>query len=88
MSVCLTNKHIYIQFIDDAAGATLAAVSTLTREAKPRLNMANAREIGRRAAETALSKGIKQVVFDRGGKDYGGRVKAIAEAARAAGIKL
>lgn len=88
MSVCVTNKHIYVQFIDDDAGATMAAVSTMSLEKKNKLNLATAKEIGRKAAEAALNKGIKQVVFDRGGRAYRGRVKAIAETAREMGMKL
>jgi large subunit ribosomal protein L18 len=88
MSVCVTNKHIYIQFIDDDAGNTLVSFSTAAKAAKTKTNLAAAKEIGRKAAEEALSKGIKEVVFDRGGRAYKGRVKAIADAAREAGIKL
>lgn len=88
MSVCITNKHIYVQFIDDETGTTLSAFSTVNLEQKNKINQALAKEIGRKAAEAALSKGIKQVVFDRGGRAYGGRIKAIAEAAREIGIKL
>ncbi|MFC1454231.1 50S ribosomal protein L18 [Verrucomicrobiota bacterium] len=88
MSVCITNKHIYIQFIDDDAGNTMASFSTLSLEQSMKLNLATAKEIGKKAAEEALGKGIKQVVFDRGGRTYTGRIKAIAETAREMGIKL
>ena len=88
MSVCVTNKHIYIQFIDDDAGNTLASFSTVCLEQKQKLNLATAKEIGKKAVEAALGKGIKQVVFDRGGRSYTGRIKAIAETAREMGIKL
>jgi len=88
MSVCMTGRHVYIQFIDDERAVTLAAVSTANADGKSKLDMAVAMEIGRKAAEAALSKGIKQVVFDRGGKAYHGKVKAIADAAREAGMKL
>ena len=88
MSVCITNKHIYIQFIDDDTGNTLASFSTVCLEQEKKLNLATAKEIGKKAVEAALGKGIKQVVFDRGGRAYAGRIKAIAETARAMGIKL
>ena len=88
MSVCVTNKHIYIQFIDDDTGNTLVSFSTVCLEQRKKLNLATAKEIGKKAAETALGQGIKQVVFDRGGRAYAGRIKAIAETAREMGIKL
>jgi large subunit ribosomal protein L18 len=88
MSVCITNKHIYIQFIDDDAGKTLASFSTLSLEQVGKLNLATAKEVGKKAAEAALGRGIKQAVFDRGGRTYTGRIKAIAEIAREMGIKL
>lgn len=88
MSVCITNKHIYVQFIDDETGTTIAAFSTLSLENKFKLNLETAKMAGRKVSEMALSKGIKKAVFDRGGHTYGGRVKAIAEAARETGIKL
>src|ERR1041385_5050422 len=74
MSVCFTNEHIYVQFIDDAAGRTLAAASTRSKTTPDRdqlaANVASAKTIGAFAAKTALDKGIKQVVFDRGGARY------------------
>ena len=88
MSVCITNKHAHIQFVDDDAGSTLAAFSTAAKDAHMKSNLASAKEIGRKAAEAALSKGIKEVVFDRGGRPYKGRIKVIADAAREAGIKI
>ncbi|MFA7159582.1 MAG: 50S ribosomal protein L18 [Kiritimatiellia bacterium] len=88
MSVCITNNHVYIQFIDDDSGHTLASFSTLCLEAGKKHGMAAAKEVGKKAVEAALGKGIKQVVFDRGGQTYAGRVKAIAETAREMGIKL
>jgi len=88
MSVCITNKHIYIQFIDDEAGNTLASFSTVCLDQEKKLNVATAKEVGKKAVEAALGKGIKQVVFDRGGRAYSGRIKAIAETAREMGIKL
>lgn len=88
MSTCFTNTHIYVQFIDDIKGATLAAVSTRDKGEKLGANAANAVKIGKRAAEAAIGKGIKAVVFDRGGNRYHGKVKALADAAREAGLKF
>jgi len=88
MSTCFTNTHIYVQFIDDIKGATIAAVSTRDKGEKVGANAANAVKIGKRAAEAAIGKGIKAVVFDRGGNRYHGKVKALADAAREAGLKF
>jgi large subunit ribosomal protein L18 len=92
MSVCFTNKNIHVQFIDDSAGVTLAATSTTSKATADRdklaANAASAKTMGTLAAQTALGKGIKQVVFDRGGAIYHGKVKALAEAAREAGLKF
>ncbi|NLB65450.1 MAG: 50S ribosomal protein L18 [Lentisphaerae bacterium] len=89
MSVYVSNQHMYVQFIDDDAGATLAAVSTLAGPLKGRrVTVETARELGKEAAEAARAKGIAEVVFDRGGFAYGGRMKALADAARAVGLKL
>lgn len=89
MSVCFSNQHIYVQFIDDAAGLTLAAASTAGKaDAKLNGNVASAKIIGTRAAEAAKTKGIKQVVFDRGAARYHGKVKALADAAREAGLQF
>ncbi len=92
MSVCFTNKNIHVQFVDDGAGATLAAASTASKATPDRdklsANAASAKTVGTLAAQTALAKGIKQVVFDRGGARYHGKVKALADAAREAGLKF
>ena len=92
MSVCFTSAHIYVQFIDDAAGKTLVAASTRAKGAavknKSCANVANAKTVGSSAARAALDKGIKEVVFDRGGARYHGKVKALADAAREAGLKF
>jgi large subunit ribosomal protein L18 len=92
MSVCFTNENIYIQFIDDAAGRTLAATSTraksLTDRDKLAANVTSAKRLGALAAEAAKSQGITQVVFDRAGAKYHGKVKALADAAREAGLKF
>ena len=90
MSVCFTHKNIHVQFIDDVAGVTLAAVSTTSKSTPGRetlaANAASAGTIGGLAARAALDKGIKTVVFDRGPARYHGKVKALADAARAAGL--
>ena len=92
MSVCFTNKNIHIQFIDDKAGVTLAAASTTSKATPDRdklaANAASAKALGKLAAQAALAEGIKQVVFDRGGGRYHGKVKALADAAREAGLKF
>lgn len=89
MSVCLTGKHIYVQFIDDAAGRTLASVSTVLAEAKgTKATVTGAKKLGTLAAEKAKAKNITEVVFDRGGFKFHGRVKALADAAREAGLKF
>jgi large subunit ribosomal protein L18 len=92
MSVCFTNKNIHVQFIDDVARVTLAATSTRSKSNPDRdqlaANAAGAKTLGTRAAQVALAKGIKQVVFDRGSAPYQGKVKALAEAAREAGLQF
>lgn len=92
MSVCFTNENIYVQFIDDAAGLTVASATTTSKatpnKEKLSANVASAKTIGTLAAQNALQKGIKEVVFDRGGARYHGKVKALAEAAREAGLKF
>ena len=89
MSVCFTSKHIYVQFIDDIAGRTIAATATVAPEAKgTKANLAGAKKLGALAAQKAKEKNITEVVFDRGGFKYHGRVKALADAAREAGLKF
>lgn len=89
MSVRFTNKNIYVQFIDDDAGNTIASVSTRTKSADGlAANGAGAVEIGKLAGEVAKSAGIETAVFDRSGARFHGKVKALAEAAREAGLKL
>jgi large subunit ribosomal protein L18 len=92
MSVRFTNQHIYVQFIDDAKGVTLAATSTrakgLAERGKLTANKAGAARIGGLAAEVAQAKGITRVVFDRGGHLYHGKVKELAEAARKGGLQF
>jgi len=82
-------KHIYAQVIDDHAGRTLVAASSNDKGAAINGgNLAGAKAIGKLVAERAIEKGIKQVVFDRGGYLYHGRVKALADAAREAGLEF
>lgn len=91
MSVCFTNENIHVQFIDDEAGKTLTAISTVGAKSPVKelsANVNGAKAIGALAARSALDKGIKEVVFDRGGKLYHGKVKALADAAREAGLKF
>jgi len=87
LSVFRSNKNIYAQLIDDARGVTLAAASTLEAEDKGSDKDAAAR-VGKLLAERALEKGVKDVVFDRGGYIYHGRIKALADAAREAGLNF
>lgn len=91
MSVCTTANHIYVQFIDDEAGTTLASASTMDKafkEGENKCNVEGAKVLGQMATTKAKAVGIEIVVFDRGGFRYQGRVKAIAEASREAGLKL
>src|SRR5271154_7375163 len=90
MAVCFTNENIHVQFIDDDAGVTIAAASTVSKTAAKDLaaNVKGAKTIGELAAKNALGKGIKEVVFDRGGVRYHGKIKALADAAREAGLKF
>jgi large subunit ribosomal protein L18 len=90
LSVCRTLKHIYAQVIDDQTGKTLVAASSLSPELDGKLksggNRAAAEAVGALIAQHAIQKGLKQVVFDRGGNVYHGRIRALAEAARKAGL--
>ena len=86
MAIAMSNKNICVQFVDDDAGNTLAAYTTVGTGAK--LNIATAGDAGAKAAAAALAKGISLVVVDRGGFKYHGRVKALVEAAVAAGLKI
>jgi large subunit ribosomal protein L18 len=90
MAVCFTNENIHVQFIDDDAGVTLAAASAVSKTVPKDVaaNVKGAKTIGELAAKKALDKGIKEVVFDRGGMRYHGKVKALADAAREAGLKF
>jgi len=87
LAVTKSNKNIIAQVIDDTKGETLVYVSTLDKDIKTKAaNIEAAKEVGKSVAEKALKKNIKQVVFDRGGFIYHGVVKALAEAAREAGL--
>ncbi len=88
LNVYRSLNHIYAQIIDDNQGATLASASTVTTKLKTGGNLEAAKEIGRLVAERAQEQGIKKVVFDRGGYLYHGRIKALAEAAREAGLEF
>jgi len=88
LNVYRSLSHIYAQVIDDQKGETLVSASTLTLKLKTGGNVASAKEIGKAIAEQAVAKGIKQVVFDRGGYLYHGRIKALADAAREAGLEF
>lgn len=90
LSVFRSSKHIYAQVIDDVQGVTLAAASTVDSALKSKLtkgaDKAAAIEVGKLIAERAVAAGVKEVVFDRGGYIYHGRVKALADAARENGL--
>jgi large subunit ribosomal protein L18 len=92
LSVFRSLNHIYTQIIDDSKGHTLVSVSTLEKEVRSTLNGKKKTEkaelIGNLVAKRALEKGIKSIVFDRGGYNYHGRIKALAEAARKAGLEF
>ncbi|HVN08738.1 MAG TPA: 50S ribosomal protein L18 [Patescibacteria group bacterium] len=92
LSVYRSLTHLYAQVIDDTTGRTLISASSNDKESRKQLkgggNVAAAKIVGKTVAERARLKGISQVVFDRGGYRYHGRVKALAEAAREAGLKF
>ncbi|WP_032120412.1 50S ribosomal protein L18 [Clostridium amazonitimonense] len=90
LSVYRSEKHIYVQIIDDVAQRTLVAASTLDKDLGLELgsNKDAAKKVGELVAKKALDKGIKQVVFDRGGYIYHGRVKELADGAREAGLEF
>ncbi len=92
LSVFRSGKHIYAQIIDDAKSSTIVSASTLEKEIRENVKKASTVEaasfIGKIVAERAVKSGVSEVVFDRGGYIYHGRVKALADAARAAGLKF
>jgi len=92
LSIFRSSKHIYEQVIDDRNGQTLASASSLEKDMRGTLktgaNIEAAKAVGKRLAERASAKGVKEVVFDRGGYLYHGRVKALADAAREGGLSF
>jgi large subunit ribosomal protein L18 len=92
LSVFRSDKHIYAQLIDDHAGKTLAAVSSVVSDVRGDLknggNIAAAERVGKAIADRAKAAGITLVAFDRGGRKYHGRIKALADAARKGGLKF
>ncbi len=92
LAVFRSNNHIYAQVIDDVAGKTITSASTLQKEVRSELEKTNnvdaAAYLGKVVAKRALDAGITEVVFDRGGYIYHGKVKALADAAREAGLKF
>jgi large subunit ribosomal protein L18 len=92
LSVFRSAKHIYAQVVDDVAGQTLAHASTLSRDVRGEVTDANkqdaAKKVGAAIAKMLLAKGISKIVFDRNGYLYHGRVRALADAAREAGLKF
>ncbi len=87
-----SSKHIYAQLIDDRKGATVAAASSMEKDMRGSLktgaNIDAAKAVGKKLAERAVAAGVKDVVFDRGGYMYHGRVKALADAAREGGLNF
>ena len=88
LSVFRSEKNIYAQIIDDVAGNTLVAASSVEKDFGPGSNKEAARKVGKLVAERALAKGIETVVFDRGGYVYHGRVQELADGAREGGLKF
>jgi large subunit ribosomal protein L18 len=92
LSVFRSSKQIYVQVIDDGEGRTLASASSLEKDMRAKLktgaDVEAAKEVGRLIAERATQAGVKQVVFDRSGYRYHGRVKALADAAREGGLEF
>jgi large subunit ribosomal protein L18 len=92
LSIFRSGRHVYAQIIDDLAGRTLVAASSVDKELRGKLKTGADKEaaaaVGRTVAERAVKAGVSQVVFDRGGYRYHGRVKALADAAREGGLKF
>ena len=92
LSVFRSSRHIYAQIIDDVSGVTLASASTLDVEVRPTVKLGSnteaAKSVGLAIGRRALEKGFTEVVFDRGGRLYHGRVRAVADGAREAGLKF
>ena len=88
LAVHFSSQHIYVQVIDDSSGKTVAAASDVKGKRRTNANVESAGKIGTLVAERSLQKNIKAVVFDRGGFTYHGKVKALADAARAGGLEF
>jgi large subunit ribosomal protein L18 len=92
LSVFRSSKHIYVQIIDDEGGRTLAAASTMEKDVRAKLKTSANKEaasiVGQAIAERAKKAGIEEVVFDRGGYNYHGRIRALAEGAREGGLRF
>jgi len=88
LSIFRSTRHVYAQVIDDATGTTLAAASSLDADVKNGGNKTGAEAVGKLVAERALKAGVQEVAFDRGRFAYHGRVQALAEGARAGGLKF
>ena len=92
LAVFRSNKHIYAQIIDDTVGNTICAASTMEADIKSKVEFTNtveaAKVVGETVAKKAIEKGIKEVVFDRGGFVYTGKIQALADAAREAGLQF
>src|SRR5687767_3345649 len=90
LAVFKSNAHLYVQLIDDERGATIVSASTLEKEQKGKItgNLEGAKSLGQLLAQRALKSNIKQVVFDRSGYIYHGKIKALADAAREAGLNF
>jgi large subunit ribosomal protein L18 len=90
LTVFRSSKHIYAQVIDDLKGSTVAAASSLEKDmrSKTGANVDAAKAVGKLVAQRAMEKGVKSVVFDRGGYLYHGRIKALADAAREGGLQF
>lgn len=92
LSVYRSDKHLYAQVVDDAKGMTLASASSVDKELKDKVksgkSLETAKVVGALVAKRAIEKGVKEVCFDRGGRIFHGRIKALADAAREAGLKF
>lgn len=88
LNVYRSLNHIYAQLIDDSKGLTIVSASTIADKIKAGGNVAAAKAVGKLVAERAVEKGVKKVVYDRGGYLYHGRIKALADAAREAGLEF
>ncbi len=88
LAVHFSGRHITAQVIDDLTGKTIASANTTEKDVKVGANVANATAVGKLVAERGAAKNVRKVVFDRGGNKYHGKVKALADAAREAGLEF